>query len=176
MRWFPPFLGCCSSVCWANLPKVLVECRVHYRDLGFRSGRLAARLGLKKSVPHLREIKLVAVIPVSEAVSEPFLPVIRMGLPMDDVTARFALSPTMKIEDCQRFHAFLASASDKHLAIECSAVERLSGLTAQMLAMACRCWSANALKVTFVNPSNGFVQGLALLGLSELRAPGQVSA
>lgn len=138
--------------------------------------QIAARFGLEKSVPHLREIKLVAVIHVFEAVFESFLLAIRMGLPMDDDTARFELSPTMKIEDCQRFHAFLTGASDKHLAIECSAVERLSGLTAQMLAMACRCWSDNALKVTFVTPSSGFVHGLALLGLCELHTAGQVAA
>ncbi len=87
---------------------------------------------------------------------------------MDEDTALFELSPIMKIEDCQRLHAFLVSASDKNIAFQCSAVDRVSGLTAQMLAMACKSWGARALHVDFLNVSSGFKDGLALLGLSEL--------
>lgn len=95
---------------------------------------------------------------------------------MNDDAACFELPAIMKIEDCERLHMFLASASDKDIEINCGAVERLSGLSAQMLVMAARRWPANAREVTFSGRSAGFEEGLALLGLSEVLQPDQVAA
>ena len=95
---------------------------------------------------------------------------------MNDDTARFELPSAMKIEDCERLHAFLAGLTDQDVEIDCSAVERLSGLTAQMLAVAQTSWQRNELTLTFFNPSEGFEKGCALLGLADLISQDQVAA
>lgn len=86
---------------------------------------------------------------------------------MTDGTKCFALSPIMKMEDCERLHAFLVDAQDGPIEIDCSAVERLGGLTAQMLTMASLCWPRKEQSARFVNPSPPFEEGVALLGLSD---------
>ena len=94
---------------------------------------------------------------------------------MNEDTAHFDLSPIMKIEDCQRLHAFLADATDKNIAFECGQVARVGGLTGQMLAMACKFWRQNTLTVSFLNASQGFEDGMALLGLSALHLSDEAS-
>ena len=95
---------------------------------------------------------------------------------MSDDTARFELQPIMKIEDCEHLHAFLVSATNQNVDIGCSAVERLNGLTAQMLAVAQRSWHRHERQITFSDPSEGFAQGVALLGLSDLIGSDRVTA
>jgi chemotaxis protein CheX len=95
---------------------------------------------------------------------------------MTDDTANFELPKIMKLEDCEKLHEFLATAQTKNLAFGCHAVERLSGLAAQMLLMAVTCWNAQALDVIFENPSDGFMQSIAMLGLNDLLSQGQVAA
>lgn len=95
---------------------------------------------------------------------------------MTDDTASFELPKIMKVEDCETLHGFLASAQSKHIAFDCSSVERLSGLSAQMLVMAATVWRSQSLNVTFARPSDGFVQSVAILGLNDLLLPPQVAA
>ena len=95
---------------------------------------------------------------------------------MTDDTADFELPTIMKLEDCEKLHEFLATAQTKNLAFRCHAVERLSGLSAQMLVMAVTSWKARALDVTFENPSDGFMQSVGTLGLNDLLLQGQVAA
>lgn len=95
---------------------------------------------------------------------------------MTDDTASFALPKIMKVEDCETLHGFLLAAQSKHIAFGCSEVERLSGLSAQMLAMAAQAWRDQALEVTFSNPSDGFTQSITMLGLRDLLLPAQVAA
>jgi len=84
---------------------------------------------------------------------------------MTDDTACFELPAAMKIEDCERFHAFLVGAQAQNIRIDCHKVEKLSGLGAQLLLMA-NTWRQNAREVTLVNPSPGLIAGVAMLGLS----------
>lgn len=95
---------------------------------------------------------------------------------MTDDTANFELPKIMKLEDCEKLHEFLATAQTKNLAFGCHAVERLSGLSAQMLLMAVASWKAQALDVTFENPSDGFLQSVGMLGLNDLLLQEQVAA
>lgn len=83
---------------------------------------------------------------------------------MTDDTACFELPAVMKIEDCERLHAFLLGAQGQDIQIDCHAVERLSGLAAQTLMMI-NVWRKNAQQVTLKSPSLGFIDGLATLGL-----------
>lgn len=85
---------------------------------------------------------------------------------MTDDTVHFALGPIMKIEDCEQLHTFLSGATDKSIEIDCSMVERLGGLTAQMLAMASIAWPSKDLQARFANPSPAFAEGIEHLGLS----------
>ncbi|PJI84932.1 chemotaxis protein CheX [Yoonia maricola] len=95
---------------------------------------------------------------------------------MTDDTARFELSPIMKIEDCERLHSFLAGTTDQDIEIDCGAVDRLSGLTAQMLVVGRGSWHRNGRNFTLSNPSEGFEQGIALLGLTDVMSQDQVAA
>jgi chemotaxis protein CheX len=95
---------------------------------------------------------------------------------MTDDMASFELPKIMKVEDCETLHGFLAAAQSKHITFECQSVERLSGLSAQMLVMAVTAWHSHALEVTFASPSDGFTQSVAMLGLNDLFAPTQVAA
>lgn len=95
---------------------------------------------------------------------------------MNDSTASFALPPVTTMEDTERLHTFLLAAQGAAITIDCSAVERLHGLTAQMLVVACNLWRRNAQQVTILNPSTGFQEGVALLGLSDILSAEQVIA
>ncbi|MEL6639802.1 MAG: STAS domain-containing protein [Pseudomonadota bacterium] len=95
---------------------------------------------------------------------------------MSDDTARFELPPVMKIEDCEALHAFFAGVTDQNVEIDCGRVERLSGLSAQLLLAAQASWQKNAQAVTLLNPSEGFEKGCAQLGLSDLMPQDQVAA
>jgi len=95
---------------------------------------------------------------------------------MNDGTAYFALPPVITMEDAERLHAFLLAARGKAIDIDCSAVERLNGLTAQMIVMACGLWHRNAQQATILHPSARFTEGLALLGLSDILSSKQVTA
>ncbi|WP_342071636.1 STAS domain-containing protein [Yoonia algicola] len=92
---------------------------------------------------------------------------------MTDETASFELPKIMKVEDCETLHGFLAAAQSKNIALKCHAVERLSGLSAQMLVMAVTAWRNQALEVTFASPSDGFRQSVAILGLSDALLPAE---
>ena len=94
---------------------------------------------------------------------------------MSDDTARFELPPVMKIEDCEALHAFFTGVTDQNVEIDCSGVERLNGLSAQMLLVAQASWQKTARAVTISNPSEGFEQGCALLGLPDLIPQDQVA-
>ncbi len=85
---------------------------------------------------------------------------------MTDDTACFELPAVMKIEDCEKLHAFLMGAQTQEVRIECHLVERLSGLAAQTLLMT-KAWRENALQVTLNNPSAGFIAGVTMLGLTD---------
>ena len=95
---------------------------------------------------------------------------------MSDTPARFELQPIMKIEDCEGLHTFLAGAKERDVDIGCSSVARQNGLTAQMLAVAQGSWRRHKRQFTLSNPSEGFAQGVTLLGLSDLIASDQVAA
>lgn len=95
---------------------------------------------------------------------------------MTDDTASFELPKIMKVEDCETLNGFLASAQGKHIAFDCSSVDRLSGLSAQMLVMAYGVWRSQSLEVTFARPSEGFAQSVTILGLRDLLLPSQVAA
>ncbi|SIT82315.1 chemotaxis protein CheX [Yoonia rosea] len=95
---------------------------------------------------------------------------------MTDDTASFELPKIMKVDDCETLHGFLAGAQGKHIAFDCSAVERLSGLSAQILVMAAGVWRGQSLDVTFGSPSDGFAQSVTMLGLNDLLFPDQVTA
>ncbi len=51
------------------------------------------------------------------------------------------------------------------LMIDASQVERLGGQSLQILLSAISTWHADGLSIEFVNPSEPFVQGLALFGI-----------
>ncbi|KQI71334.1 hypothetical protein AN191_13725 [Loktanella sp. 5RATIMAR09] len=95
---------------------------------------------------------------------------------MTDDTASFELPKMMKVDDCEALHRFLADAQNKHIAFDCSAVERLSGLAAQILVMAAGVWRSQSLDVTFGSPSDGFSLSVSMLGLNDLLLPAQVTA
>lgn len=133
------------------------------------------RGGHENIVPHLREIKPAAVIRILGN-NRDFGTLKRSSPRMTDDTASFELPKIMKVEDCETLHGFLASAQSKHIAFDCSSVERLSGLSAQMLVMAATVWRSQSLNVTFARPSDGFVQSVAILGLNDLLLPPQVAA
>ncbi len=94
---------------------------------------------------------------------------------MNDDTAIYALPPLMKMEDSEELHAFLLDAWDRDIEIDCSAVARLNGLTAQLLVMAHNSWQLAGRTVTFSNPSDGFSSSITLLGLSHLLTSEQVT-
>lgn len=85
--------------------------------------------------------------------------------------ARFELPAIMKIESCEELHTFLAAAQSQDVEIDCSRVERLSGLAAQMLLMADASWRRNARTVALKDPSSAFCEGLARLGLCDRLLP-----
>lgn len=80
----------------------------------------------------------------------------------------YALPPVMKLEDCQNLHTFLERSADRSVSLDCSAVTRLGGLGAQMIQMARIAWTANAIELSLVNPSDECVESLNTLGLGDL--------
>lgn len=90
--------------------------------------------------------------------------------------AKFELPAIMKIENCEELHAFLVTAQSQDIEIDCSKVERLGGLAAQMLLVADVSWRHKALSVTLKDPSSGFCRDLARLGLCDRLLPEGVLA
>ena len=95
---------------------------------------------------------------------------------MTDDTATFELPATMKIEDCEKLHAFLTESQAGDVKIDCQSVERLSGLAAQTLAMAAKAWRKDDRRLVFDAPSAGFTDSVANLGLTDMLLDEQVPA
>lgn len=79
--------------------------------------------------------------------------------------ATFELTETMKIDDCQRLHAFLQTHVEQPVSIDCKSVSRLSGLAAQTLVFGHRHWATGEHQFVLKNPEGGFEQSVADLGL-----------
>ncbi|MFQ1700164.1 STAS domain-containing protein [Loktanella agnita] len=83
-------------------------------------------------------------------------------------SATFSLPPVMTLEDCENLQAFFETATDQSVSLDCSAVTRLNGLTAQMIQMASGVWARNDMPFTLKDPSPDFRQNLATLGFDSL--------
>ena len=84
--------------------------------------------------------------------------------------ATFQLPEAMKIDACQALHAFLLEAQDQPVRIDCSAVKRLGGLAAQLIAMGAKTWAHKGHAFEILNPSEGFQDSLETLGITHLLA------
>lgn len=82
--------------------------------------------------------------------------------------ANFTLPPVMKMDDCERLHAFLRDRLDQPVQLDCSSVTRLGGLAAQLIAMGAMTWAKTDNAFIVSDPSPGCRQSLASMGLSQL--------
>lgn len=83
-------------------------------------------------------------------------------------TAIYELPEVMKIDDCERLHAFLMAAQSSAVTIECGMVSRMHGLAAQTIVMAARTWSAAGHGFAIRTPSPAFTEAMRSLGLGDL--------
>lgn len=84
---------------------------------------------------------------------------------MSDIGCTFTLPSVAKMEDCEKLHAFLSGAQDKDIAIDCSAVTRLSGLAAQLLLMGHQASTRTGNRLVLANPSPECMASLETPGL-----------
>jgi anti-anti-sigma regulatory factor len=82
-------------------------------------------------------------------------------------TAIFELPAAMKIDDCQALHAFLHTAQDQPVTINCGHVTRLGGLAAQLLLISSQIWASKGVDFLLVNQTTDFKQCISDLGLTE---------
>lgn len=87
---------------------------------------------------------------------------------MTTVDLTYVLPAVAKIEDCEELYAFLSTSQDQAVEIDCSAVTRLSGLSAQLLTMAQKAASNGGTGLVLANPSAGFLNGAKMLGLQDI--------
>lgn len=80
-------------------------------------------------------------------------------------TATITLPSVLTFEGCEDLLAALLRAQGSDLVIDGSAVRRLGGLAAQILATASTGWAANGQRLTIANPSDDLRQSLDLLAL-----------
>lgn len=89
--------------------------------------------------------------------------------------ATFEIPPVMKVEDCEALFLFLEQAEGQPVTLQCGAVSRIPGLAAQTLLFATQKWAKDGISLSLTDQSDGCVESLKLLGLSDLIAQEQVT-
>ncbi len=80
----------------------------------------------------------------------------------------FEMPPVMKLEDCETLHCFLQEQHGQAVALDCAAVDRMTGLAAQLVVFAHRKWSSDGVSFALRDVSNGCRDSLTALGLAAL--------
>ncbi|PUB18739.1 chemotaxis protein CheX [Yoonia sediminilitoris] len=89
---------------------------------------------------------------------------------MTSECATYDLPEVMKLEDCQELHSFLIKQQGTPVALNCTAVTRISGLAAQMIHFAAGEWAGEDVDFSLRDLSPGCITSLTTLGLGGLVA------
>lgn len=80
------------------------------------------------------------------------------------------LAEVLDLRAAGPLHQEILARRGESIRIDASAVRRLGGLCLQVLLCAVAAWREDGQRLTFLNPSPGFVEGLELLGVHNAAA------
>ncbi len=82
----------------------------------------------------------------------------------------FRLPEYLDLTAAAPLRAHLSALSEGPLDLDASGVQRVGGLSLQVLLAADIAWNANDQELRVVNPSESFVEGMRLMGVPDLKA------
>lgn len=80
---------------------------------------------------------------------------------------KITLKPSFTSDEAELLRGELSSLKEVDLAIDCSDVELLSALGAEVLLSAKETWAANGRSISFIDASDSLLRDVALLGLAD---------
>ncbi len=87
---------------------------------------------------------------------------------MQEIEVSYELPAVMRAEECYALHSFLTSNANNLIKLDASAVEKIGGQTAQMLAFHCMTASSRFGPKMIHNPSTAMVAVFSALDLLDV--------
>lgn len=82
----------------------------------------------------------------------------------------FVLPEALKLEECQRLDRFLRETDSKNIQLDGTAVTRMGGMAAQLIAAHQSIRTAGGTQITVTNPSDGMIAAFETLDLGHVLA------